>query len=96
MIHFRLHTLPTPRVPHIVWICKALNHCRGECLGVYFEAFTKACRRPIARKSYNSRANHTLLSDSTLAKAAAKRTGLYPLTSIPFALSVRLSDNLHT
>jgi hypothetical protein len=45
----RLYTLPTVRVPHVARVSKALKHFRGEWLGVHYEAFTNACKRPTTR-----------------------------------------------
>jgi hypothetical protein len=44
-----LYTLPTVRVPHVARVSKALKHFRGEWLGVHYEAFTNACKRPTTR-----------------------------------------------
>jgi hypothetical protein len=83
----RLYTLPTVCVPHVARVCKALKHFRGECLGVHYEAFTKVCRRPTARDSYSSGADHNPpLVVSTLAKVATpKEPGYTPSTLSPCA-----------
>jgi hypothetical protein len=54
----RLYTFTTVRVPHVARVDQTLKHFRGEWLGVHYEAFTKMCRRPTTRDSYNSGADH--------------------------------------
>jgi hypothetical protein len=41
----KLYTFTIARVPHVAQVCKALKHYQGECLGVHYEAFTKASKK---------------------------------------------------
>jgi hypothetical protein len=37
----RWYNLPTSHVSHLAWVVRTHKHCRGEWLGIHYEAFTK-------------------------------------------------------
>jgi hypothetical protein len=35
------HLYPTSRVSILAYVCKAIRHIQGECLGIHYEVFAK-------------------------------------------------------